>query len=206
MPNVLSEGTDLLAHVEEDSLVIHSKSAENVRSQYWFPSHPCLTLIKFLVAGCRSDDECPLTEACYDRECSDPCLYQECGTNAICTARIHRAFCHCREGTKGNPYESCRPYECLIDSDCHDTLKCENEKCVDPCACAQFADCSPRNHRGVCTCFPDYTGNPYGIACDPSKIIDSISLDCIYSTLPYSFNSPRASCWRTRMLHRRWLS
>ena len=134
------------------------------------------------IAGCRSDDECPLTEACYDRECSDPCLYQECGSNAICTARLHRAFCHCREGTKGNPYESCRPYECLIDSDCHDTLKCENEKCVDPCACAKFADCTPRNHRGVCTCFPDYTGNPYGIACEPSKITCSRDDNLVYFT------------------------
>ena len=135
---------------------------------------PCLLranlMRTFLTAGCRSDDECPLTEACFDRECQDPCLYEECGQNALCSPKEHRAICTCKPNHIGNPYDRCRPYECLRDPDCPTTQRCDNEKCVDPCQCARFADCSPRNHRGYCTCFPDYTGDPYGIACTPSKL------------------------------------
>jgi hypothetical protein len=40
---------------------------------------------------------------------------------------------------------------------------------VDPCQCAQNADCSPRNHQGTCKCRPGYTGDPYGVACVRSK-------------------------------------
>jgi hypothetical protein len=124
--------------------------------------------------GCQSDNECPLTVACFDRECQDPCLHQTCGVNAVCNAQVHRAYCKCLENYKGNPYDNCRQYECLHDSDCHDTLECSNEKCVDPCLCAEYADCTPRNHRGICKCFPDYTGDPYGVACRPSKILSLI--------------------------------
>ena len=72
----------------------------------------------------------------------------------------------------GNPYDRCRKPECLIDPDCSTTLTCRNEKCVDPCDCAQNADCTPRNHRGICKCRPGFTGDPYGIACTPSKKFD----------------------------------
>jgi hypothetical protein len=125
----------------------------------------------FSTAGCKSDSECPLSQACINRECQNPCPFEQCGTNADCNVRNHRPKCTCRPGYKGNPYENCRQYECLSDPDCSTTLTCRNEKCVDPCECAQFAECTPRNHRGICTCSPDYTGNPYGIACKPSKNI-----------------------------------
>ena len=123
----------------------------------------------------------------------------------MCTARLHQAFCQCKEGYRGNPYDRCRQYECLIDSDCRNTLKCENEKCVDPCACAQFADCTPRNHRGICTCFPDYTGNPYGIACDPSKIF-TLKLLKNRFRLMIVFSSTWASCGRPRVQYWCWMS
>ena len=126
----------------------------------------------FSLAGCKSDSECPLTQACIDRECQDPCPFERCGLNAECNTRNHRPKCTCLPGHIGNPYDRCRKPECLTDSDCHTTLSCRNEKCVDPCDCAQNADCTPRNHRGICNCIPDFTGDPYGIACRPSKAID----------------------------------
>jgi hypothetical protein len=129
-----------------------------------------------------------LTEACFDRECQDPCQHQTCGVNAACTARIHRAYCKCLENYKGNPYNNCRQYECLHDSDCHDTLKCSNEKCVDPCQCAEYADCTAGNHRGICKCFPDYTGDPYGVECRPSKI-QFIQLSCKFLSYILNFYS-----------------
>ena len=169
MHNVLWRDIEPPVHAEEVLLEIPLQFVKSVSCP--FPkSRTSLTSCVTIVAGCKSDDECPLNEACYDRECRDPCLFQECGSNALCEARLHQAFCRCIEGFRGNPYDQCRQYECLIDSDCRDTLKCENEKCVDPCQCARFADCSPRNHRGYCTCIPDYTGDPYGVACTPSKL------------------------------------
>ena len=126
-----------------------------------------LTIFSLSVAGCKSDSECPLTQACINRECQDPCPFEQCGQNAECSVRNHKAKCTCLPQHKGNPYVICTPYECLIDPDCHTTKACRNEKCVDPCDCAENADCSPRNHRGICTCIPGYTGDPYGIRCTP---------------------------------------
>ena len=123
------------------------------------------------LAGCKSDDECPLTQACIQRECQDPCPYEQCGIKAFCTVNRHRAKCQCPPGHKGSPYVECKPYECLTDPECPTTLACRNEKCVDPCDCAANADCEARNHRGICTCRPGYTGDPYVEGCRPSKTL-----------------------------------
>lgn len=131
-------------------------------------------------AGCKSDFECPDDKACISRECQNPCLYEECGVNAICEARNHRANCICPENHIGDPYRNCRPYECLTDPDCPDPLACRNEKCVDPCECAINADCSPRNHRGYCTCRTGYTGDPYGYACTKSELVIFVHQNYFY--------------------------
>jgi hypothetical protein len=129
---------------------------------------PCI--VSSLAAGCSSDMECPLNEACYNRECQDPCIYLNCGTNAVCSVNSHLGICTCLEGHKGNPYHSCRRYECLTDSECPQTLRCDDEKCIDPCTeCARNADCTAKKHRGICNCVPDFTGDPYGEECTPSK-------------------------------------
>ena len=129
----------------------------------------------FYLAGCKRDSECPLTQACIDKECQNPCPFERCGVNAECSVRNHRPKCICLPDHIGNPYDKCRRPECLTDPDCHTTLTCRNEKCVDPCDCARNAECNPRNHRGICKCIPDYTGDPYGIACTPSKIISFLA-------------------------------
>ncbi len=124
------------------------------------------------LAGCKSDFECRDDQACIRRECQNPCLFEECGTNAYCEARRHRANCICEPNTKGDPHRHCEPYECLADPDCPDHLACRNEKCVDPCDCAANADCTARGHRGICTCRTGYTGDPYVRGCTKSKIRD----------------------------------
>jgi len=110
-------------------------------------------------------------QACINRECVDPCPLERCGINGLCSAKNHRAVCSCPPGFRPDPdpYIRCKQYECLTDPECPTTLACQNEKCVDPCKCARNADCSPRNHRGICTCQPGFTGDPYGVACTPSK-------------------------------------
>ena len=139
------------------------------------------------LAGCKSDDECPLTQACIQRECQDPCPYEQCGIKAFCTVNRHRAKCQCPPGHKGSPYVECRPYECLTDPECPTTLACRNEKCVDPCDCAANADCEARNHRGICTCRPGYTGDPYVEGCRPSKITIVREIKASFSIIPFSF-------------------
>ena len=69
-----------------------------------------------------------------------------------------------------------------MDPDCPDTLACRDEKCKDPCDCALNADCSPRNHRGYCTCRTGYTGDPYGVACTKSKTC-CFAFPCLQSCL-----------------------
>ena len=118
-------------------------------------------------AGCQSDNECPLTEACYNRECQDPCRYLNCGANAECSVNAHNAICTCLDRYRGNPYHECRRYECLVDQDCPNHLKCDSQKCVDPCACAANAECKARDHRGICNCIPDHFGDPYVEGCRP---------------------------------------
>ena len=129
-----------------------------------------------------------MTQACIYRECQTPCPFETCGLNAECSNRNHRARCACLPGHKGNPYDNCRQYECLTDPDCSTTLTCRNEKCVDPCDCAQNAECQPRNHRGICSCIPDFTGDPYGIACTPSKDFITL-LEIIPKLLENDFSS-----------------
>jgi len=125
----------------------------------------------FHQAGCKSDSECRLTQTCLNDECVDPCPLERCGVNALCLAKNHRAVCSCPPGYRPDPdpYIRCKRFECLTDSECPTTRACQNEQCVDPCKCARNADCSARNHTGICTCYSGYTGDPYGIACELSK-------------------------------------
>lgn len=130
----------------------------------------------YFAAGCKGDFECADDKACINKECQDPCLFETCGQNAVCKARSHRATCICLPNHKGDPYTNCRPYECLTDPDCPDTLACRQEKCVDPCKCAINAECDPRNHRGYCTCLTGYTGDPYGYQCTKSKCSPDVGI------------------------------
>ena len=177
-PTARLKTTEQFACADRDSLATPMRSAKNVSSKWLFftnlKSHSKVlnfSLLSLAIAGCKSDDECPTTEACYNRECLDPCTFEKCGLNAECSVRNHRATCKCKTGYKGNPYERCRQYECLSDPECADYLACRNEKCVDPCGdCSVNADCTARNHRAICECRIGYTGNPYGSVCNKSKL------------------------------------
>ena len=59
---------------------------------------------------CTIDSDCPTTLACISQKCRDPCVYENnCGVNAICEVRIHRATCFCPPGYEGNPFQICTP-------------------------------------------------------------------------------------------------
>ena len=110
--------------------------------------------------GCRSDSECQYDQACINKDCVNPCLYDKCGVNAECRPSAHKAQCYCPERFYGNPRIRCERPQCVSDEECPYYLACINEKCADPCKCAPEAKCTVFNHRPNCECPPGTTGNP----------------------------------------------
>lgn len=55
---------------------------------------------------CMMNSECPMTKACMNTKCVDPCP-GVCGSNAICHVINHSPTCSCIQGYRGNPFESC---------------------------------------------------------------------------------------------------
>lgn len=86
-----------------------------------------------------------------------------CGPNAECSQKGKIFKCVCRKDFYGDPIAGCQP-ECSINSECPSNKACVRNKCVNPCEeniCGNNAKCEVKNHRGVCTCLENYTGNPY---------------------------------------------
>lgn len=122
-------------------------------------AHIKYIILLFLV-GCRADSECPISEACINKECVDPCHHTQCGINAVCKSDYnHRARCECFDNYRGNPFIECRQSECTQNNECPLHLACVNEKCINPCNCAPGAQCKVDNHQAFCRCPPGYTGN-----------------------------------------------
>lgn len=120
--------------------------------------------------GCRSDEECPATEACINKRCTDSCSYTQCGINAVCRADYqHKARCHCLEGYRGNPLTSCERPECTRNEECAFHLACRQERCEDPCNCGPGAQCKVTNHEAQCRCPPGYVGDPL-VRCEIERI------------------------------------
>lgn len=58
--------------------------------------------------GCKSNDDCPQSDTCLNRQCVNPCTVSNpCAPNAECQATNHRAVCHCPSGLAGNPFINC---------------------------------------------------------------------------------------------------
>jgi len=133
--------------------------------------------------GCRSDSECPPTQACVNKRCEDPCAFTQCGLNAFCRVDgNHRARCYCQPGTRGNPLIRCERPQCTTDSDCPNHLACRNERCADPCDCAPTAQCTVADHRPSCRCPTGYTGNPQ-VSCTIGKCLNPCHSLCRQTAL-----------------------
>lgn len=91
----------------------------------------------------------------------NPCQPSPCGSNAICRVQSNRPVCSCVANYIGRP-PNCRP-ECIVNSECSMNLACVNEKCINPCqgSCGPNAECRVVSHKPMCTCYPDYTGDPF---------------------------------------------
>lgn len=96
----------------------------------------------------------------YD-EVRRPCNPSPCGFNAVCKEKHGAGSCSCIKDYYGDPYVNCRP-ECVQNSDCPLDKSCMNTKCTKPCigTCGVNADCRVIHHQPICSCLPNFTGNP----------------------------------------------
>lgn len=92
---------------------------------------------------------------------TNPCEPSPCGPYSVCRVRNKQAICSCQTGYFGTP-PSCRP-ECLVSSECSLDKACVNQKCQDPCpgVCGLGARCQVNNHNPICSCPPNYIGDPF---------------------------------------------
>ena len=124
-------------------------------------------------AGCASDAECAVDQACVNGLCRDPCsLRAACGSNALCKVVQHRPRCECPECFAGRAHVRCVPRSncittvgavlsepqargCLADAECLVTQSCVSGACANPCVgrrCADHERCVVQAHRPVCAC------------------------------------------------------
>ena len=91
----------------------------------------------------------------------DPCGGNFCGAYSTQRVQGNRCVCSCLQGYFGFP-PNCRP-ECVVSSDCSQNLACLSQSCKDPCPgrCGVNARCHVISHHPICTCPPDYEGDPF---------------------------------------------
>jgi hypothetical protein len=99
---------------------------------------------------------------------TNPCNPSPCGQNSQCRAVNGQSVCSCVPGFIGSP-PACRP-ECVTSAECPLNEACVNQKCIDPCpgTCGLNAKCQVVNHNPICSCPPDYTGDPF-VRCLPRR-------------------------------------
>lgn len=110
----------------------------------------------------------------------NPCQPSPCGPNSQCREINTQAVCSCLVNYIGSP-PSCRP-ECLVSSECFLTKACINQKCGDPCSgtCGLNTNCQVINHSPICSCLPQFTGDPF----TRCQLIPRKSIICF---MPYIF-------------------
>merc|ERR1712228_189632 len=105
------------------------------------------------VPGCRSSSDCPITQACDNNQCIDPCTIAQCGVNAICITQNHKPFCSCPPGMTGDPLASCdMPMKsCKNNLQCGAGSLCSDGICASKCVSSD-QDCLPNEvcKSGVC--------------------------------------------------------
>ena len=161
------------ASAQPVGLALLTRSVINVsngKSTHMRGHHPdCLNIAD----ECQKDADCPLTKACVNKKCTDPCHHTRCGQGALCEVEYHLARCKCPPGQQGNPIIQCIRVGCLRDEDCDQKEKCDyaSQRCIPLCVgqpCATGADCIAHNHKEDCRCNPPLQGDGFGF-CQESK-------------------------------------
>lgn len=133
----------------------------------------------FILAGCRSNTDCPSQQACLNRECVPACSPDgsSCGTGAICYGSHHTALCECPPGLTGDPHVGCVHVECETNSDCPSDKACINSHCKSPCEdsdpCLPPGECTVFNHVVDCKCPPGFIGDTRK-GCTPGTVISKL--------------------------------
>jgi hypothetical protein len=97
---------------------------------------------------CIVSAECPLTKACLNNKCVDPCP-GTCGINARCQVVNHNPICSCTEGMSGDPFTRCAP-----------VIPREPVRPCEPSPCGPNSICQVRGESPACTCLENYVGAP----------------------------------------------
>ena len=96
-------------NIKIHSNIIHTHNLFHFINLAPLPTSPSV------VAGCTSDDDCPLYTACRDTRCINPCADENpCGRYASCRVINHRPECTCPDGFIGDPTTSCELRESPI--------------------------------------------------------------------------------------------
>ena len=93
----------------------------------------------------------------------DPCDPDPCGPNTNNHNNGIFCACTCKPNYFGNPKGGCKR-ECEANTDCPIDKECKNFRCKDACIrskCAYNALCTATDHKAICTCPDESTGNPY---------------------------------------------
>ena len=62
-----------------------------------------------LKPGCSTNQDCPSHTVCRNRQCLNPCAYDDpCAKNAFCKVINHEPVCTCPDGYIGSPTTDCR--------------------------------------------------------------------------------------------------
>lgn len=117
---------------------------------------------------CVQNSDCPLTKACSNHKCVDPC-HSACGTGASCDVINHYPVCFCDANLSGDPFVHCYPHK-----EVGPVVVPQSNPC-DPSPCGPNSRCliSPRGYA-TCSCLPDFRGSPP--LCNPECIVSS---DCL---------------------------
>ena len=94
-------------------------------------------------------------------EDTDPCADNFCGPFSNHRVVGKSCECSCLRGYFGNA-PNCRP-ECVVSSECSQDKACLNQKCTDPCPgrCGVNSRCNVISHHPICSCPPNYEGDPF---------------------------------------------
>jgi len=98
--------------------------------------------------SCFTNSECPITHACINSVCQNPCHDLLCPAGKVCRVRKHKAVCTCTRSSCEGEISIC-----LNDRGCPGNRACRNFQCVDPCLdteCPSNIPCLVAQHTAIC--------------------------------------------------------
>ncbi|CAH0390731.1 unnamed protein product [Bemisia tabaci] len=102
---------------------------------------------------CESNTDCASSLVCSNYKCVDPCP-ETCGIEAVCTVSEHKPVCACAQGFSGDPFIQCHPIPVSPSTPPPVLNPCY------PSPCGANSQCRPVNGEAICSCLPQFVGNP----------------------------------------------